>query len=367
MKYIPLLLALFFVSGCSHSTANPVEEPALPQTTIESMAPLATIVYPIDDYVNRTTFKLFNQEVHDRFNGWHVADDLEITEDELEKDIPVYAIADGKVIYRNWLSGYGGVLILQHEIDGQRIQSLYGHINLNDTRPQLGEFVRIGTKLATLGADKSIQTDNERKHLHFALYPGTTLRLNGYEPSPANIDNWINPTKYLEQHDAKPPSPPSQQPDDWKEVSLSDISDLYSISLSIPNNWEAVFQPANESISLLNAEHTGGPLDSEPADSEPAELLIRYFDATDFLTLSTVTIHERHLRSIQNHDAVDYLIEKKPWVEDFPNQPAWRNTLHQVTDIRTNDGFSRFYVIAQNPELDKKTIDYILNSIKFKE
>lgn len=65
---------------------------------------------------------------------------------EAAEGTPVKAIADGRVIFANWLRGYGLVLVLDH---GEGYMSLYGH---NQTIvPDVGQTVRQGETVALVG------------------------------------------------------------------------------------------------------------------------------------------------------------------------------------------------------------------------
>lgn len=58
----------------------------------------------------------------------------------------IQAIADGRVIYANWMRGYGLLLVLDH---GDGYMSLYGH---NQTiLPAVGDVVRRGEEIARVG------------------------------------------------------------------------------------------------------------------------------------------------------------------------------------------------------------------------
>jgi septal ring factor EnvC (AmiA/AmiB activator) len=59
----------------------------------------------------------------------------------------VRAVADGQVVYADWLRGFGNLLILDH---GKGYMSLYAH-NEGLLR-QVGEKVRGGDALARVGA-----------------------------------------------------------------------------------------------------------------------------------------------------------------------------------------------------------------------
>src|SRR5690606_3718238 len=111
---------------------------------------------------SRVTFKRFGQAVNDRFCCFHVADDLEVSTEEYDIEIPVYAMADGTVVSVRRASGYGGVIVLQHEINGKSVQSLYGHVDLSQTTIKQGDSVSAGMIISYLGDHESSETDGER-------------------------------------------------------------------------------------------------------------------------------------------------------------------------------------------------------------
>lgn len=97
-----------------------------------------------------------------------------------------------------------------------------------------------------------------------------------------------------------------------------------------------------------------------------SDIFITTFQASDFLTLKTVTIHQQEKTTINGHEAVLYEIEKKPEAPDFSNQPSWRNKRHIAIDVR----FSKinptiFYSFAFRPELKQELTADFLESIVF--
>lgn len=86
---------------------------------------------------------------------------------------PVKAVADGKVVYAEWMSGFGLILIIDH---GNGYMSLYGH---NDSvLHDAGDAVRRGDPVATVGTSGGAG----RPALYFEL------RRNG---DPVNPDVWL--------------------------------------------------------------------------------------------------------------------------------------------------------------------------------
>jgi murein DD-endopeptidase MepM/ murein hydrolase activator NlpD len=77
---------------------------------------------------------------------------------------PVYAVADGDVIYAgDGLRGYGNVVIIQH---GQRLSSLYAHNS--ELKVKQGDHVAQGTLIALMGSTGH----STGPHVHFELREG---------------------------------------------------------------------------------------------------------------------------------------------------------------------------------------------------
>lgn len=72
----------------------------------------------------------------------------------------VHAIADGRVVYADWLRGFGNLLILDH---GEGYMSLYA--NNEGLLRQVGETVRSGDPVAQVGASGG----HEESGLYFEL------------------------------------------------------------------------------------------------------------------------------------------------------------------------------------------------------
>jgi murein DD-endopeptidase MepM/ murein hydrolase activator NlpD len=87
---------------------------------------------------------------------------------------PVLATADGTVAYINSkpsLSNYGNYVVVRHVIDGIEIYSLYAH--LREIRPGLkvGQPVKAGEAIATMGHTTNTREaiSKDRAHVHFEL------------------------------------------------------------------------------------------------------------------------------------------------------------------------------------------------------
>lgn len=132
----------------------------------------------------------------------------------------------------------------------------------------------------------------------------------------------------------------------------------FTFQANMPASWKAESIPSIEAISLYD------PSDSGDTSLDKSQIFIRYFTASDFLTLSTVTIHSQEPLTVVGRPAVRYDISKKIGVPNFANQPLWRNERHVVTDIRVFDSNpSVFYVIAKRPGLEQEVYEAFLESL----
>ena len=93
---------------------------------------------------------------------------------------PVYAAADGLVIYYGWMSGYGNTVMIDHGIssEGKKVVSLYGHGSEFMPMISVGTLVKKGEQIMKVGS-----TGNSTgPHVHFEV------RENGVA---------VDPKKYL--------------------------------------------------------------------------------------------------------------------------------------------------------------------------
>lgn len=167
---------------------------------------ISNYYFPINDFDNRIKYRWFGKYVDGTdtipdcgaiFVGYHNADDLEVTSAEKSIDMPVYAVADGIIRQVSNVSGYGGLLVMGANIQGQDVTINYGHVRLSSITLKSGDTVKAGQKLGVLGTGCSAETAGERKHLHFAIHKGTTVNVRGYLPNQSELNDWIDPATFL--------------------------------------------------------------------------------------------------------------------------------------------------------------------------
>ena len=99
---------------------------------------------------------------------------------------------------------------------------------------------------------------------------------------------------------------------------------------------------------------------------EKSQVYISFFQASKFLTLSTVNITRQDKATVKEREAILYEITKKDGLPNFSGQPDWRNFKHHALDIRlTQDSPSYFYSFAFAPDLEEKIFNDIIDSLIF--
>ena len=179
-----------------------------PSETSQSSNPEANssdFVSALDRASERVTKKPFgiyitleNSPVQpERFTGYHTGVDFEIFPGEENTEVSVKAVCAGKLIYRNYISGYGGVAGESCELNGQLIIVIYGHLKLDSIINKIIDELKAGEKIGILGKSKSTETDSERKHLHLGFIKGEVMNLKGYVAIQAGLSDWIDPCEYV--------------------------------------------------------------------------------------------------------------------------------------------------------------------------
>ena len=176
------------------------------------------IIFPISDFDNRITLNPFGsyftgdkkQDIDQKvcnnattYAGYHTASDLEATAEEASIDVPVLAVANGKIVKVGNATGYGGILVLAVNIDGGDYTAIYGHIDLKSTNLEVGDEVKVGHKLANLAPACSDGNGHTRKHLHFGLHKGSAIDVKGYVASQSELNSWVDPKVLLDNLVAK--------------------------------------------------------------------------------------------------------------------------------------------------------------------
>jgi len=217
MKKIPIIVLILIVIGLVWFAVN--RKPANAPTNVslngqnqqssKATQPVADpshpFIAPISDASARTTKKFFGTYVTpknspvqpERFTGYHTGTDFETFPNEQNADVSISVICDGKLLLKEYASGYGGVAVQACVLNGSAVTVIYGHLRLSSIAPNTGEMLHAGDHLAVLGTGYSTETDGERKHLHLGIHKGTAINILGYVQQKSQLSGWIDPLSVI--------------------------------------------------------------------------------------------------------------------------------------------------------------------------
>ncbi|MFD5179430.1 peptidoglycan DD-metalloendopeptidase family protein [Nocardia sp. NPDC058379] len=90
-----------------------------------------------------------------------------------EPKTPIYAVADGVVVRAGEATGFGFWVVIDHNIAGQVVSSVYGHMFPADVLVDEGDTVGIGQPIAAVGYNgQTVPTGPEGAHLHLEIWTG---------------------------------------------------------------------------------------------------------------------------------------------------------------------------------------------------
>jgi hypothetical protein len=160
----------------------------------------ASLDIPLSKAVERITKKPFgiyvtpqNSPVQpERFTGFHTGTDFEIFPGEENQSVSILAICNGKIIFKNTVGGYGGVIIQACVINNEAVTVLYGHLSLAKSPALMNTEYKKGDIIAILGQGFSAETSGERKHLHLGIHKGNDIEFRGYVQNEKDLSVWLD-------------------------------------------------------------------------------------------------------------------------------------------------------------------------------
>lgn len=93
----------------------------------------------------------------------------------------LFAARDGKVVQSGPADGFGNWIIIQHDVDGQRVDTVYGHMYNDGLLVKVGDTVKAGQQIGKMGSNGQ----STGSHLHFEVWNGG--RFNGKDVDPQPI------------------------------------------------------------------------------------------------------------------------------------------------------------------------------------
>lgn len=102
---------------------------------------------------------------------------------------PIYAFADGVVVDAGPATGFGSWIVIDHNIDGQLVSTVYGHMFPDGVHVANGDEVKAGQHIADEGWAGGVEPPGPQgSHLHFEVWPGG--RFSG--GSPVDPQPWLD-------------------------------------------------------------------------------------------------------------------------------------------------------------------------------
>jgi murein DD-endopeptidase MepM/ murein hydrolase activator NlpD len=186
----------------SASSSDPIVVDNKVSTTT---AKIADFISPLDKPKERITKKTFGLYITpktspvqpEKFTGYHTGVDFEIFPNELNSVVSVRTVCSGKLVLKKTASGYGGVAVEECILNKKPITIIYGHLKLSSINKKVGDSLKAGEILGVLGANKSVETDGERKHLHLGFHNGASINIKGYVSAKSDLSGWLDPCDYV--------------------------------------------------------------------------------------------------------------------------------------------------------------------------
>lgn len=95
---------------------------------------------------------------------------------------PIFAIADGRIAVAEFSAGWGGLIVIDHTVDGGRVASYYAHMWQDGIFVTTGETVAAGQHIGDVGSSGR----STGPHLHVEIRPG------GQGAPPVNAVDWLS-------------------------------------------------------------------------------------------------------------------------------------------------------------------------------
>lgn len=96
---------------------------------------------------------------------------------------PIFAARDGKVVAAGPASGFGNWIVIEHNVGGKTISTVYGHMYDNGVLVKVGDTVKAGQRIGLVGSNG----ESSGAHLHFEVWEGSRINGGGKAVDPAPL------------------------------------------------------------------------------------------------------------------------------------------------------------------------------------
>ena len=100
--------------------------------------------------------------------SWGCSSDHQGVDFDPGRGTSIHAVADGVVVESSSDGGLGQHVVIEHNINGQKVQTIYGHMIFGSQTVTVGQIIARGTIIGLVGSTGASTGD----HLHFEVRPG---------------------------------------------------------------------------------------------------------------------------------------------------------------------------------------------------
>lgn len=147
---------------------------------------------------------------------------------------PMYAAADGTVADAGEAGGFGQWIVIDHQIDGEKYSTVYGHMPHSSIKVKKGDKVSMGDQIAGVGQEGY----STGPHLHFEVWKGGRL--------PTGSGKHINPMDWIKgDHTSTSPGTDcdnaggdgGDNSGSAADGTAKDVIDAAKTQLGVPYSW----------------------------------------------------------------------------------------------------------------------------------
>jgi murein DD-endopeptidase MepM/ murein hydrolase activator NlpD len=148
---------------------------AAPATRPTQTAPSGSAVAPVDGFDITSAWSV------PRPGHRHRGIDIDGTNNVT----PIHSVLPGVVVEAGLASGFGLWVVVRHEVNGHRFDTIYGHINAGHLHVSAGQRVNAGTVLGEVGNNGTTSSGSgDGSHLHFEVWEGGRYAGRDINPVP---------------------------------------------------------------------------------------------------------------------------------------------------------------------------------------
>lgn len=112
----------------------------------------------------------------------------DIATGETGQKVPIYAWYEGTVVQSGAASGFGNWIVIEHDDNGKKLSTVYGHMKAEDLLVKQGDTVKSGQKISYQGSEGQ----SSGPHVHFEVHTGAWSPNNAVDPTPY-LKDAVNP------------------------------------------------------------------------------------------------------------------------------------------------------------------------------